>query len=95
MAYQVVYSDFAQENIREILSFLLDNWGFEISDNFSEYLIDTVEMLALQPYAGRKHDIIKAVREFRVKPHYLLYYAILEEHQIVHILNVIDSRRKR
>lgn len=94
MAYQVVYSSQAQEEVREILSYLLNNWGIDVSENFSEYLINTIEMLASQPYAGRQHDLIKAVREFRVRPHYLVYYSVLEQQKLVHILNIIDSRRK-
>lgn len=95
MAYQVVYSPNAQEEVREILMYLLEEWNFEVSENFSDYLISTLDMLSQQPYAGRKHELISAVREFRVKPHYLVYYSILEEQQLIHVLNVIDSRRKR
>jgi plasmid stabilization system protein ParE len=95
MAYQVVYSPNAQEDIRGILTYLLDEWNFEVSDNFSNFLINTIEMLSQQPYADRKHDFINTVREFRVKPHYLVYYSILEQQQLIHILNIVDSRRKR
>lgn len=95
MAYQVVYSPNVQEEIREILIYLLDEWNFEVSENFSDYLISTVDMLSRQPYAGRKHEFISAVREFRVKPHYLVYYSVLEEQKLIHVLNIVDSRRKR
>ena len=95
MAYQVVYSPNAQNEIREILDYLLDEWSFEISDNFSDYLISTIDMLTQQPFAGKRHEIINAIREFRVKPHYLVYYSVLEDAQIIHILNIVDSRRKK
>lgn len=95
MAYQVVYSPNAQEDIRRILLYLLDEWNFEVSDNFSNFLINTIEMLSQQPYAGRRHDLINAIREFSVKPHYLVYYSVLEQQQLIHILNIVDSRRKR
>lgn len=95
MAYQVVYSPNAQEDIRRILLYLLDEWNFEVSDNFSNFLINTIEMLSQQPYAGGRHDLINAVHEFSVKPHYLVYYSVLEQQQLIHILNIVDSRRKR
>jgi plasmid stabilization system protein ParE len=95
MAYQVVYSSNVQEEIREILIYLLEEWTFEVSENFSDYLISTIDMLSQQPYAGRRHDLISSVREFRVKPHYLVYYSVLEEQQLIHVLNIVDSRRKR
>lgn len=95
MAFQVIYSPNSQEDIREILVYLLEKWGFEASHNFSEFLIDTVDMLVQQPYAGRKHELLSSVREFRVKPHYLVYYSVLEEQKLIHVLNIVDSRRKR
>ena len=76
MAYQIGYSPNVQEEIREILIYLLEEWNFEVSENFSNYLISSV-------------------REFRVKPHYLVYYSVLEEQQLIHVLNIVDSRRKR
>ncbi len=71
----------------------MDNWGHDVADRFSDYLISTIDMLSHQPYAGKKHDKLDAVREFRIKPHYLVYYSVLESEKIIHILNVIDSRR--
>ena len=95
MAYRVVYSANAQTEVNVILNYLLEEWNSAVANNFSEYLIATVDMLTQQPYAGKKHELISAIREFRVKPHYLVYYGILETEQIIHILNIVDSRRKK
>ena len=94
MAYKVVYSPNAQENLHQILEYLVDVHSFIIAEKFSEYLISVTEMLEKQPYSGRMHPVLSAVREFPVKPYYLVFYSVLEQEEIVHILNIIDTRRQ-
>jgi hypothetical protein len=43
---------------------------------------------------GTIHDTLKAVREFRVKPHYLLYYTVIESRREILVLDLVDSRRR-
>ena len=95
MAYKVVYSPNAQNDLHRILDYLVLERSFEIAERFSDYLISVTEMLENQPYSGRSHDIISSVREFPVKPYYLVYYAVLDKEEIIHILNIVDSRRRR
>jgi plasmid stabilization system protein ParE len=95
MAYKISWSTTAQEEIRIILDYLLEEWGDKTADRFSDYLVEVASLLEEHPFVGRRHDVIKAVREFRVKPHYLIFYTVIEKQEEILILNLIDARRKR
>lgn len=95
MAYKISWSQTVQEDIRLILDYLLEVWGDKTADRFSDYLLEVSQLLEKHPFVGRRHDVIKAVREFRVKPHYLIFYTVIEKQEEILILNLIDARRKR
>ncbi len=38
MDYQIIWSSEAQDEIRAILDFLLDNWGDTVADRFSDQI---------------------------------------------------------
>jgi addiction module RelE/StbE family toxin len=94
MAYEIKWSDPAQDEIHEIINYLLEEWGDKAAEQLSEQILEISELLEKHPYAGRRHDTLKAVREFRVKPHYLLYYTVIESRREILVLDLVDSRRR-
>ncbi|TAF02472.1 MAG: type II toxin-antitoxin system RelE/ParE family toxin [Runella slithyformis] len=95
MDYQIIWSDESQNEIREILEFLLDEWGDAAADKFSEQVLQVSNILEKHPFAGQRNTWIESVRELPVKPYYLVHYTVLETLKIVYVLNLIDSRRKK
>lgn len=95
MAYQVIWSDDAQEDIHEILDQLLNNWGDKVADKFSQSIIEVAYILEKQAFIGKRDDKIKAVRQFPIKPYYMIEYTVIIQFNVVYILNVIDSRKVR
>ena len=94
MAYEIKWSDPAQDEIHEIINYLLEEWGDKAAEQLSEQILEISELLEKHPYAGRRHDTLKAVREFRVKPQYLLYYTVIESRREILVLDLVDSRRR-
>lgn len=94
MAYEVKWTEPVQDEIHEILGYLLEEWGEKAAENLSEQILKTTELLQNHPYAGRRHDVLKSVREFRINPHYLLYYTIVESRHEILVLDLVDSRRR-
>jgi addiction module RelE/StbE family toxin len=94
MAYEIKWSDPAQDEIHEIINYLLEEWGDKVAEQLSEQILEISELLANHPYAGRRHEILKAVREFRVKPYYLLYYTVIESRHEILVLDFVDSRKR-
>jgi len=52
MAYTLIWSDDAQENIRAIISYLLDYWGDDVAERFSERLVAAGRQIERMPYSG-------------------------------------------
>ncbi len=69
MAYKVVYSNNAQEDLHRILDYLTEYQSFAVAEKFADYLISVTDMLGFHPYSGRSHRILSSVREFPVKPY--------------------------
>ena len=45
MAYQVIWSDEAQNEVRDILTYLMDTWNDKIAENFSQQISEVAELL--------------------------------------------------
>ena len=90
MEYEIVWSDEIVENIRDINNYLLDEWGFLVADKFADKLIKAVEIIKSNPYIGRKHDELPAVRQFLITNQNLLCYTVNKN--IITALNLTDSR---
>ncbi len=60
MDYQIIWSDDAQEEIRQILDFLLDERGDSQAQKFSEQMIQESNILKKQPFAGQRNFSIKS-----------------------------------
>jgi len=95
MAYQVIWSDEAQNEIRAILTYLMDTWNDKIAENFSRQIGEVAELLTKQPFSGQRNRNISAVRQFPVRPYYMVEYTIITPISTIYILNVVDSRRKK
>ena len=94
MAHTVIWSEKAQQQINQIINYLLDNWSFEIADKFSDQMTKASEQLAQFPFSGKENEILSSLRELYVKPYHKLYYTVMDGRQEVYILNVIDTRQK-
>lgn len=93
MAYRVIWSDEVQEQIRDIQSYLLTNFGDAAADRFSDRLRKVSDLLENMPRVGERHPFLSAVREHPVQGHLLLAYTVVKQDVIV--LNLVDSRRRK
>ena len=95
MDYEIRWSEEAQNEIHDLLQYVLEEWGDKAAEQLSLQIIEVSELLEKHPYAGRRHELLRAVREFRIKPYYLLYYTVLEAKRELLILDIVDSRKKK
>ena len=91
MAYEIVWSKDARENYRDIIDVLLKRWSFEVVEEFSDKIIDRLELLEMNPYLGTSHPEISSLRKLLIPPNNYLYYTVVNQQVI--LLNIVDSRR--
>jgi len=94
MAHAVVWSEKAQEQIRQIIDYLYDNWSLESAERFADQMTKSSDQLGQFPLSGKENEKISAIRELYVKPHHKLYYTVLDDRTEVYILNVLDTRQQ-
>ncbi|MBC7890913.1 MAG: type II toxin-antitoxin system RelE/ParE family toxin [Sphingobacteriaceae bacterium] len=92
MALALVWSDEAEEEFKDIIAYLLDEWGDESARRFSDRLDKKLTSLGSMPNMGKRHSRLKAVRSLPMPPFYTLYYSVVRE-QHIHILNLVDERK--
>lgn len=91
MDYTIVWSDDAKENYRTITLYLLDTFGFNVADRFTDIVADKLRILEKMPFIGRRLDTLTAVRKLPLQPYNMVYYLVVGQQVIV--LNILDSRR--
>jgi plasmid stabilization system protein ParE len=92
MAYEIVWTGDSRENYRDIIDSLLEKWSFEAADEFTNKIIDRLELLEMNPYLGTSHPEITSLRKLLIPPYNYLYYTVVN--QSVILLNIVDTRRK-
>jgi addiction module RelE/StbE family toxin len=92
MAYQIIWSDDAKEDYRDITYYLLDNYSFEVAEKFTETLFDKVQLFEKNPRIGLASRQLTSLRKIVITPQTALYYTI-GGNQIT-IMNLVDTHRK-
>jgi len=92
MAYEIIWSDDAKEDYRNIAYYLLDNHSFEVAEKFTETLFDKVKLFEKNPRIGLASRLFSSItkNDYHSSDSSLLYYW---GNQIT-IMNLMDTRRK-
>ena len=91
-AQAVIWHPEAQEDYRDIVSYFLEEWSFEVADKFTSQVDEVVNLLQSHPNIGMRVGRLRSVRKIAVPPHYFLYY-IFFQNQIL-VFNILDNRQK-
>ncbi|MDQ3193468.1 MAG: type II toxin-antitoxin system RelE/ParE family toxin [Bacteroidota bacterium] len=90
MAYKIVWTKNAREDLKEIVSYLTETWSFETAQNFITELYSKLDILSNYPYSGRP-SLNKNIRKILITKHNYLYYKI--EDDKVRLLDFFDNRQ--
>lgn len=90
MAFEVIWTELALEDVESIINYLTENWSDKIANEFNEILIDHLKMISDAPYAGIASSKEDNVRKILVTKHNALYYRI--EVQKIVLLGFFDTR---
>jgi plasmid stabilization system protein ParE len=90
MDTEIIWHPEAQEDYRDILSYLLDKWSFEVADKFTSQLDESLQLLVRHHHLGIRIGRLRSVRKIALAPHYSLCYTFLNNQIIV--LNILDNR---
>lgn len=91
MARQIVWTKRANKKFSEIITYLEEEWGENVTKNFIRKTHDIIDLIGDQPEVGTLENPDKRIRGFRITNHNRLFYR-LTEGQII-LLNFFDTRQ--
>lgn len=91
MAYKIVWTENARDDLKEIIFYLKQEWSAGIAEKFIIDCYSKIDLIAHFPYIGIASEKIKSVRKILVTKHNALYYSV-EDGKIV-LLDFFDTRK--
>lgn len=91
MAYEIIWTDNAREDLKSIFKFLRDDWSTVIADKFLEECEIKIDLISHFPYIGIQSEKIKSVHRILITKHNALYYKV-EANKII-LLDFFDTRQ--
>lgn len=90
MAYKIVWTEEAANDIESVLDYLKENWPQAVAENFLLELYLKLDLIALHPNAG-KVSKYSQIRKILVTKHNALYYLVSGSE--ITLLNIFDTRQ--
>jgi addiction module RelE/StbE family toxin len=91
MAYTIVWTANAKEDLQQIISYLKTNWSEAVAEQFVETVLHKVCLLENQPFIGIASTKEKTVRKLLISKHIALFYKVSEPNII--LLDFFDVRQ--
>ena len=92
MPRQLVVTRYADEDILNITSYLKQEWGNKVAENFLAELLDFYQLVELQPKSSSFYIKSKNIRKFSMKNVNLILYRL--KRTKIEIIAVIDGRKQ-
>ncbi|MBP9214445.1 MAG: type II toxin-antitoxin system RelE/ParE family toxin [Chitinophagaceae bacterium] len=92
MPKQLVVTRYADEDILNITSYLKQEWGNKVAENFLAELLDFYQLVELQPKSFSFYIKSKNIRKFSMKNVNLILYRLKKTK--IEIIAVIDGRKQ-
>jgi plasmid stabilization system protein ParE len=73
MVKKISWTSQAREDYRDMISYLLDKWSFEIADKFTDRIDEVLKLLEVHHNLGMALDRLTALRKIAIQPHFTLY----------------------
>ena len=83
MAYTIVWTPSAEEDLKEIVDYLYENWSLEIADKFVDNTFKKVDLLKNTPYIGKTSQKLTFVRRILLSKHNGLFYRIMGNEVVI------------
>lgn len=91
MQYQIIWLPKARERLQQINSYLEENWGQKVVENFKNQTKQLISQIQLHPTQFQK-SFSKNIYEALITKHNLLLYKIKSD-EIVALLTIFDTRQ--
>ncbi|MBX2959392.1 MAG: type II toxin-antitoxin system RelE/ParE family toxin [Flavobacteriales bacterium] len=96
MKWNVIWSNFAEQQLDEIFEYFVENIGKPTAQKIIFTILVDVEKLEKNPFIGQEEDLLKNRKikyRYLISTNYKIIYSIDEEKGYVKIVDIFDSRQ--
>ena len=93
MVRKIVWTKRAISKFNNIITYLEEEWGEQVTENFVRKTYDIIELISDQSDLGTLENIEKNIRGFLLTKHNRLFYRVTDKEII--LLNFFDTRSGR
>jgi addiction module RelE/StbE family toxin len=83
MAKEIIWTDSAKKNLKDIISYLKLSWPPNVLIEFSILLDLKIKLLSKHPYIGFKSKKYSRFRKTIITKRYLIIYSIKKDHIVI------------
>ncbi len=91
MLYQIIWRPKARERFQQIILYLEENWGYNVTEDFKNQIKQVINQIQLHPHQFQKSES-KNIYEVLITKHNLLLYRVKND-EIVELLTIFDTRQ--
>ncbi len=91
MVRKIIWTNNAQEDFKQVIEYLYEEWSERIALNFIATFYSKIELIDKLPQIGMKVENHENVNRILITKHNILYYLITEK-EIV-LLDLFDTRQ--
>lgn len=92
MACEIIWTENAREDLKNIFTYLQQEWSSRIAENFLVECYSKIDLIAHFPYIGVQSEKINSVRRILVTKHNALFYKV--ERKNIILLDFFDTRQQ-
>lgn len=93
MVRKIIWTKRAISKFNNIITYLEEEWGEQVTENFVRKTYDIIELISDQSDLGTLENIEKNIRGFLLTKHNRLFYRVTDKEII--LLNFFDTRSGR
>lgn len=93
MNFEVIFTNFAQKCLIQILHNIEENWSKSVKDKFISNMDDILEILKSQPFIYQETLKFPGIRRCILSKNNSMYYKVIENN--IFILMLVDNRQNQ
>ncbi len=88
MAKQIIWTNNAQEDLKEIIFYLKNKWSEQSAEKFVKQVYKIINLVSVFPALGKTSEKNKRVRYILITKHNFLFYTITDD--TISVLNIFE-----
>jgi len=91
IVYEIIISERAENNLDQIISYLLTEWNESVKNNFLDSFKKNLKMLKTNPFMFQVYSKRQHIRKCLISKQNAMYFRIVDN--VVEIITIHDTRR--